>query len=83
MFASIISKAATVDVFCNGTEGANSWDGAVQLVSYLDSVILTILSFYFGFYTYMLLGLYSEAELEFLLRKEIQPKMNTTDKWTN
>lgn len=32
MFASIISKAATVDVFCNGTEGANSWDGAVQLM---------------------------------------------------
>lgn len=35
MFPSMISKAATVDVICNGTEGANSWDGAIQLVSYL------------------------------------------------
>ncbi|KAF3649658.1 Homeobox-leucine zipper protein GLABRA 2 [Capsicum annuum] len=31
MFPSMISKAATVDVICNG-EGANSWDGAVQLM---------------------------------------------------
>uniref|UniRef100_A0A0V0IS60 Putative homeobox-leucine zipper protein GLABRA 2-like n=1 Tax=Solanum chacoense TaxID=4108 RepID=A0A0V0IS60_SOLCH len=32
MFPSMISKAATVDVICNGTEGANSLDGAVQLM---------------------------------------------------
>ncbi|XP_019224886.1 PREDICTED: homeobox-leucine zipper protein GLABRA 2 isoform X2 [Nicotiana attenuata] len=31
MFPSMISKAATVDVICNG-EGANCWDGAVQLM---------------------------------------------------